>query len=178
MPRGKATKPAKHQFIPANSIPPGLEFDPRKRISSPYDEVLVDLRDNRPTEVLRFDSVSCRNSLKVRSNKLGIKLHFAEDAGALFVRLADFEKRQAEQRLNTDSDKDVELAWIKEALAAKYDTPLKIVGYISLHYAKKLRAITDVQPRLTFLLQKGVIRLKTRKADTVEDRYELIPAQK
>lgn len=169
----RTTTPTTHAFVPNDSLPPDLDFAPRKRIPSPYDAALIELRDEKPASVICYASAACHNSLKLRSKKLGIKLHFAEHSGMLYVRLAEHKaERPLANPLNTDDD------LIMEAIRNGALTPATIAISVEKKRGKKLRPISEVEPRLNDLIRKRLIRLKTRRAQDTEDRYELMPDQK
>lgn len=70
------------------AVPTGLVFCDRKTRISPYDALLLELAVAPKGNVLQFSDLRARNSLSVRSRKLGMKILFAEQANTLYVQFA------------------------------------------------------------------------------------------
>lgn len=63
-----------------------LDFSSKKTKLSPYDKLLLKLKDSQVGTMIRFESITAKNSLRMRAKILNLKLVFAEKDDKLYVK--------------------------------------------------------------------------------------------
>ena len=77
-----------------DAAPPDILFGARKKKTSPYDPLLLQLQKAGAGKFLRFEDLRARPSLTARAKKLNIKILFGEQGSTLWVTLAKAELSQ------------------------------------------------------------------------------------
>lgn len=89
-PARKIAAPVTGQIVAAEGL--NLEFGAAGRKSA-YDDLLNRLIEAAPGHVLKFADTRCRATVAARAKKLGLRVLFAESAGALYVQISRVEPK-------------------------------------------------------------------------------------
>jgi hypothetical protein len=136
-------------LVSLDSLPEGVIFGARKE--SPYDKLLLQLKNAKEGFVLKFEDVRCKASIISRAHKLQIKIHLAIQENNLFVKIKP-DKEQEEIDLRTLNE-----TLVLQAIKMGHSTPEIIAKYIREN-GKPSMDSTMVQMTVKRLIEKGSVR--------------------
>ncbi len=140
-----------------DAAPEGIVFGERKFATSPYDPLIIQLRDAGAGKFLKFSDLKARVSLKARAKKLNVNLLFGEEGSTLWVTLA---KANLLTDGKTEDQPSRSLAdTILLAIDAKRHKPGEITTWCRSNGAAGV-GLTQVEGVIRNLAREGKIKLK------------------
>lgn len=139
------------------AAPAGIAFGDKKLRGSPYDSLILQLRDAGPGKFLKFSELRARPSLIARSKKLSVRLMFGEEGSTLWVALA---KADLVADGKTDEEKPKTLAEIVLlAIDAKRNKAGEITTWARSNGAPGA-GVSQVDEAIRNLCRDGKVKLK------------------
>lgn len=143
-----------------NEAPEGLTFGEKKLRKSPYDPLLIQLRDAGPGKYLKFGDLRARVSLLARSKKLGIRLLFGEQDNTLWVTLAKAELTT--EGKSEESPRKTLADVVMDAIRQKRTTAGEILTFVRSAGAAGGVGLTQIDGVLAALRRQFKVKLKSQ----------------
>jgi hypothetical protein len=152
--------------------PADILFGERRLKTSPYDPLLLQLKNAGAGKFLKFGDLRCRPSLTVRAKKLGLKILFGEQGQTLWVTLAKADLDAVGGPIEPQPARPAMTDLVLKALGAKRNTAGEIVSWMRSNGATGI-GITQVDGLLSNLARAGKIKLR-RSGDDGPEKWALV----